>query len=451
MAEIKLNKPLYEEKASCPSGGESGASCAARQPRAPRPNTLARIGAGIIDLLVLHFVGLMIIRFAPTAVIALGGAAAWVGLAVGWLYFAVGGSILTGGRTVGKAILQLRTVDVTGPELGFAKAALRAMLMLWPLALFLIMDRTAEGLDKPDALTLAPLYGRLAGAVVFGWWLGNVFFAGLDTHGRTLWDHWSGAIVITSDCEAEALGQFMRSAREQGGGLPRRPLTALVVALVVCVGFFAWLIWRESQRLAELSPEDRQHFVDQKKRLHVEGFGQPLPLGPSREAAGADDQTSTAHFQYRRRGPVDTAALKKDPAVMGKAKELADVTIAEMKRHLDRERETVPLEMFPAKVRFDVGFASYCDLLFAWDSVEVLTLSHTVPLRAELQAAMRSLRGQATEPRAGETTTAVPTLSEKDVSADAETSPTGREKPLAEASPNETVTSQPKSTKSGTY
>lgn len=445
MAEIKLHKPLYEEKPSCPTGGESGASCAARQPRAPRPNTLARIGAGIIDLLVLHFVGLMVIRFAPAPVIALGDAAAWLGLVVGWLYFAGGASVLTGGRTVGKAILQLRTVDVTGPELGLGKAGLRAMLILWPLALFLITDRMAEGLDKPDALTLAPLYGRLAGAVVFGWWLGHVFFAGLDAHGRALWDHWSGAVVITSDCEAEALGQFMRSAREQGVGLPRRALTALVVALVVCVGFFAWLIWHESQRLAQLSPEDRQHLVDQKKRLYVEGFGQPLPLGPSREAAAGDDQTSTAHFQYRRRGPVDAAALKKDPAIMSKAKELADVAIAEMKRHLEREKETVPLDLFPPKVRFDVGFASYCDLLFAWDSVEVLTVSHTVPLRAELQAALRGRRGQAPERREEETTAAAHAgpAPAKASNPDAETTAAVGEKPQAETSPQETVTSQP--------
>ncbi|MCX7625810.1 MAG: RDD family protein [Candidatus Sumerlaeaceae bacterium] len=394
MAEIKLNKPLYEEKSPTPSGGESGATGAGRPPRGPRPNALARIGAGIIDLLVLHFAGLMIIRFASEPVIALGGAAAWVGLAVGWLYFALGASEFTGGRTVGKAILQLRTVDVTGPDLSFGKAGWRSALIVWPLALFLVTDRTAEGLDRPDVLTLAPLYGRLAGAVVFGWWLGNVFFSALDAYGRTVWDHWSGAIVITSDCEAEALGPFMRSARDEtaAGGLPRRPLGALVFTLLICVGFFVWLIWRETQRLGQLSPEERTHFLEQKKRLFVEGFGQPIPLGPSREAAEADNQTSTVHFQYRRRGPVDATALKKDPAIMNKAKELAEVTLAEMKRHLEREKETVPLDIFPAKVRFDVGFASYCDLLFAWDAVEVLTLSHTVPLRAELQAAMRGQR-----------------------------------------------------------
>lgn len=388
MAEIKLNKPLYEEKS--PTSGCGGGSCPSgtvRKPRAPRPHALARVGAGIIDLLALHFLGLLVIRFASPAVISLGEAAPWVGLAVGWLYFAIGASALTGGRTLGKLILQLRTVDVAGPDLGLGRAMLRSALILWPLAVFLVADRMGERLDRPDELTLAPLYGRFAGALVFGWWLGNVFFAALDAHGRSLWDRLTGAIVITSDCEAEALGAFMRSAREDAAAPAgsARSIVALAATLVVCVGFFGWLIWREAQRMAELSPQDREHFVAQKKRLYVEGFGQPVPLGPTTESAAADDQTSTAHFQYRRRGPVDAEALKKDPAVMSKARDLADVTLAEMRRHLAQEKERVPLEFFPAKVRFDVGFASYCDLLFSWDSVEVLTLSHTVALRAELE------------------------------------------------------------------
>ncbi len=391
MPEIKLNKPLYEEKSSGTSCATGTCAGGARQPRAPRPGAISRAGAAIIDILLLHFLGLLAIRFAPETIIALGPAAAWLGLAVGWLYFAVGASQITGGRTVGKLILQLRVADVTGPDLSVGKAAIRATLILWPLALFLLADRWGEAMDRPDTLTLAPMWARVAGAGVFGWWLGNLFFAAFDPHGRALWDWWTGSVIITSDCAPEALGEFMRSAREAAqASIPSRSVTALIMTVLVCVAGFGGLVWWEASKLARLPQEERQRFIMQKQKLYVEGFGQPVPLGPSRETETADAQTSSAHFQYRRRGPINVKALKDNPVVTSKARELAEVSLAEMKRLIANEKENVPLDMLPAKVRFDVGFASYCDLLFAWDAIEVLTLSHTIALREELESARRT-------------------------------------------------------------
>jgi hypothetical protein len=388
MAEIKLNKPLYEEK-STPAAGGGGRE--ARAPRAPRPGTLARGAADLIDLLVLHFAGLLVIRFASDAIIALGEAGPWVGLAVGWLYFALGASYLTGGRTLGKVILQLRTVDVTGPDLALGRAAWRAVAILWPLAVYLVVDRIGQSLDRPDTLSVAPLWGRVAGALVFGWWMGNIFFVALDPHGRALWDRLSGSIVITSDCQPEALGEFMRSAREAASGpAPRRAVTALVAAIVVCLGVFGGVVWLNAQKLRELPEAERRNFEQQKKELYVAGFGQPVPLGPSAETAPADAETSTVHFQYRHTGPLDVAALKRDPEVMDKARVLARVGVAEIRRMMAARAEAIPPELVPKKFRFDVGFASYCDLLFAWDSVEVLTISHTVAMREALAGTAES-------------------------------------------------------------
>jgi hypothetical protein len=390
MAEIKLNKPLYEEKAGSESCASGTCPTVGRQPRPPRPGILTRAGAAVIDLLLLHFIGLFVIRFAAQPIIVLGDAAPWLGLAVGWLYFAIGASSLTGGRTLGKVILQLRTVDVTGPELGFAKAAARSALVLWPLALFLLADRIGETYDRPDTLTLAPMWARVAGAGVFGWWLGNVLFASFDPYGRALWDCWIGSVVITSDCEAEALGEFMRAARmAQQQPMTPRSAVALVVTFLMCVGGFTAMVWWEAQRMAQLPTEDRERFIAQKKKLYVPGFGQPVPLGPSRGTEPGDEQTSTAHFQYRRRGTIDTNVLKNNPAVVSKARELAEVSLEEMRRLVRNEKADVPLDALPAKVRFDVGFASYCDLLFAWDAVEILTFSHTIALREELEAVRR--------------------------------------------------------------
>ncbi len=421
MPEIKLNKPLYEEKNPTPDATAEKA----RQPRPPRPSALARLGAAVIDLLALHFVGLAILRFVPDPVIMLGPSAPWIGLLAGWLYFGIGASAITGGRTLGKVILQLRTVDVTGPDLPVGKALWRATLILWPLAVFLAADRVGEALDRPDQLSLWPMLGRLASAAVFGWWLGNLFFAGLDPHGRALWDRLAGAIVITSDCAADALGDFMRSARTQAEApAPRRAVVVLALTFFLCVGLFAVLFWSESKRLATLPDDERERLIAQKQSLYVEGFGQPTPLGSPREAV--DTETSVALFQYRRRGPVNVEALRANPDAMAKAKTIAEVSVREILRAL--AKESIPLTLIPPKVRFEVSFASYCDLLFAWDAVDMLTISHTVALRDAVtsgtiptSAPTKPTRADLTQPNATETsaplsdivTTGTPTM-EKD-------------------------------------
>lgn len=382
MGEIKLNKPLYEEGASGSGVGSAGAG-ESRSPRPPRPHTLARVGALVVDVLVLHFVGTLVIRLSPEAVLALGPWAPWVGLAIGWLYFGVAASAWTGGRSVGKLILQVRVADATGPDLSLGRALVRSAVLLWPLVLFLVVDRLAETLDRPDTLSLAPLWPRVAGAVAFGWWLGNVFFVALDAAGRATWDWAARSVVITSDCEAAALGEFMRGVR-QGleVGPSRRSWVALAITLAACGGLFGWLLAHEQQRLRTLPAAERQRIIAQKQKLYVPGFGQPMPLGPSASSEPEDAQTSTAHFQYRRRGSVERVRIEKDPVAMGKAEELARVSVEEMRR-LVAERD-VPREVLPEKVRFDVGFAQYCDLLFAWDAIEVVKVSHTVALRQAL-------------------------------------------------------------------
>ena len=380
MAEIKLNKPLYEEKASGCASGECAAQT--RQPRAPRAGMLARIGALVIDVLVLHFIGLALIRLVPEALVNVGWAGPWLGLLVASLYFGLGASVLTGGRTVGKLILQLRVVDVTGPELSVGRALVRSAILLWPFVLFVLVDQWAERMDNADGFSLMPLYPRALGALGLGWLLGNVFFASLESHGRTLWDWICGSVVIASDCDPAALGEFMRSARESAASpMPRKPLGALVAVLVAFCGFFVWLLWSEAKNLDAMPAADKERYAAHNRELFLPGFGRPVPVAAS-ATQEADTQTSTAHFQYRYRGKLDVARLKQDPRVMDSARRLAEITVEEIRREMARRQ--IPLTEIPPRVKFQVGFASYIDLFFAWDAQEVFSVSHTVALRDEL-------------------------------------------------------------------
>ncbi|AXA36877.1 hypothetical protein BRCON_2100 [Candidatus Sumerlaea chitinivorans] len=374
MPEIRLNKPLYEE----PS--QSG-SAPAKQPRAPRPNTFARLGAIIIDVLLLHFVMLLVIRLVPTQIAALGYAAPWVGLLVGWLYFGICSSELTRGQSLGKLLMQLRVVDVTGPELSIARAFQRALALMWPLPLVALSSFALEKLDRPDAFTAWPVVAVALRALAIGWYLGNVFFSALEPYGRAWYDRLAGSVVITTDCDPAALGEFMRGAREP---LPaeklRRPhifLWGTLAAFTVFVVFLGVQQYRDFQSRPE---EERAQLLAQKAALYIEGFGQPVPLGPTRDEDGTarDTQTSGAHYQYRRYGVFTVDELRKNPKIERAAEAIAEATAKEIEKALAREKDLPP--NIPPALRFDVGFAMQCDLFFAWDAIEVYRVSHKLEL-----------------------------------------------------------------------
>src|SRR5256885_1663319 len=97
----------------------------------------ARIGAVVINVLVLHALAMSAIRFFPRETIWLGVAGPWAGLAFGYLYFSLSASHLTSGRSAGKAVLRLQTTDTAGPCLPVSRAFTRTALLMWPLAAFL--------------------------------------------------------------------------------------------------------------------------------------------------------------------------------------------------------------------------------------------------------------------------------------------------------------------------
>ena len=205
MAEIQLNKPLYKE--STPASGPPAA-------RGPRPSPFARFGAFLVDVLVLHGVFLAFIKLAPSVAIRAGSAGMWIGLALGWLYFALGFSRVLGGRTAGKLVLRMRVADIAGPDLPFDRAALRAALLLWPAALYLALVRYGESRFDPSVLSITPMAHIVALGAIVGWLAGNCSHCTAEPFGRAWWDRMAGSAVVNSDSAGEAQAEFLRVARE---------------------------------------------------------------------------------------------------------------------------------------------------------------------------------------------------------------------------------------------
>src|SRR5689334_21089261 len=124
MSEVQLNKPLYK------SGGDGQAPNRPVMPRPARASMMPRMGAILLDILLLHFAYLLLIKLAPGVTVALGKAGPWLGLFVGWIYLSVCGSHITWGKSLGKLVMRLQVSDVNGPDLPLPRAALRAALLL---------------------------------------------------------------------------------------------------------------------------------------------------------------------------------------------------------------------------------------------------------------------------------------------------------------------------------
>ena len=91
-----------------------------------------RIGAFVIDVLVLALVAGALFWLWPTQVVALGSAGRWVGFGIALLYFGLLNSRLGDGRTVGKRVMGLRVVGPAGQPISVPRALARQTVLGLP-------------------------------------------------------------------------------------------------------------------------------------------------------------------------------------------------------------------------------------------------------------------------------------------------------------------------------
>ena len=390
MKEIRLNKALYEDKSAAGPGAPAGAP-AAPAPREPRASLFARLGALLVDLLLLHGVALAVARFAPGAVTPLHNIGPWVGFLVGLAYFAVGFGPLTGGRTVGKLVVRLRLADLSGPPLPQGRALLRAVLLLLPAGVYLATTQVDEAQFRPDTLEVYPRFGMVGLGLMLAWLIGNALFAMADTHGRSWYDHFVGCVNVTSDAPVEAQGEFVRDARENTDPLLlRRPRLYLAAALVTLVGLAGFWTHLNAKMLAEAPEDMKTVWVSRNRAFHVEGFLPPFKMRD--EAASGDEDTSIVVYQYHARRPLTADALRAQPDVQTAVDRIADwFRESTVYLHKEQAREAAEAEaagkpaprvrpVFSDRFRVRTSFTEYADLFWGSSAHEVLGVTRIVDL-----------------------------------------------------------------------
>lgn len=427
MADLQLNKPLYKSNAA-----DAPVENRPVPVKAARPTIMPRIGAVLVDVLLLHFAYLLIIKVAPGLVIRLGRAGEWIGLLGAWFYFAVCGSHLALGRTLGKLVMRLQVLDVAGPDLPFNRAALRATILLAGCVVTIALGQYADALEQTTELNpLPPFLATLGWAINVGWLLGLMLFAVYEPNARTLADRLAGSAVTASDADPTLLQDYLGNLRASANNpVPKWCFAALAISLVAACALVTPQYITYRNQLNALSASDREQLVRAQSLFRFPGFHGPSATGRFENASGDEDKASTAVavlatiLTYNQVGRIDIGALKQNPDVNSFHKRTVEAahTQADFREsigglfnnlNLTRTRSEQPGTTIPRHIRMELSFAEKADLFFASDSVPKYSVSETFDLDPGDPATSRPLtitpRKQTSSVANVETTTAAAT------------------------------------------
>lgn len=377
MANIELNKPLYK--------AEDDKEFVPPTPRQPKPSLLARGAALFLDVMLLHLVFGFTVKYLPQVSLSLGWLAPWLGLLIGYVYFALGFSHVTLGRTLGKLILRVQVCDSRGPDLSVGRAFIRAAALLWPLPVLLVLNMLSERSMAADEVTVWGMADVLGTLLLIGWLAGNFAFTALEPFNRSVHDRLAGSIVINAELEAEPVAAYLAEARPYVSRAPRTvSIVALGTGVMLCLAYGAVSLSSINKEIKNMSVETSQRM----KGYLIEGYGRPMPWGS--DADEASTETIRVDFHYRKRTPIDLAALKSDPRTTAALEWLiADRTgenfAEEFKEFMQaanakRAREGMTPMEFPRRLAFEVSFVELADLYFARESQVVYSLAKTVDM-----------------------------------------------------------------------
>jgi len=394
MAKIELNKPLFETEDSIRYQKSEEQTKATATPPMPRAGMFSRIGAFIIDILLLHCVLMSIALFGHEYLMKIGFATRWIGFLVGLFYFTVGYSFVTGGRTLGKVLLHLQLSDLEGMPLPLRHSFLRACLVMWPFALYILVGQYSDNSDmNPEIIGWRINIWIVAAGAILSWGLANLLFSALDQCGRSVFDYMSSCVQCNALSSGDEYRQFMKHVYEQKLSDPimRRPLFALVFVTIAIPGLIGWILYRDQQRLESFPQQERDLLIEYRKSVNIPGFRfvsvsnrQPDSASDTTttSTSAADTETSVSAFTLVTRNKTDLKALESNPKVIALPKTMADSFSKGIARAMNNTeyKDAISTTSLPKKMKFRAGFMEMSDLFFAWNVQEVFAVSEIVSL-----------------------------------------------------------------------
>ncbi len=158
-----------------------------------------RIGALLIDTLLLGIFGYVLGLALESTFVLLGGWGRLVGFTIALIYFGIMNSSIAGGQTLGKKALKVRVVDSSNTPIGIGKSTLRYIILATPFSL--------NGAQFSNEAMLSYLIYPLA-LIVFGGLFSIIYLYIFNRITRqSLHDLAVGTFVVNADVEKQEIGK----------------------------------------------------------------------------------------------------------------------------------------------------------------------------------------------------------------------------------------------------
>jgi uncharacterized RDD family membrane protein YckC len=110
-----------------------------------------RIGAFIIDFLIIGILGFIIGIIFEDFFVSLGNHGLLFGLIITIIYFSIANSKITNGQTIGKKIVKIKTINASGNALSLKTSLLRSLILFTP---YFLINYPIPGLGQFSALDI---------------------------------------------------------------------------------------------------------------------------------------------------------------------------------------------------------------------------------------------------------------------------------------------------------
>lgn len=161
-----------------------------------------RVGALLIDSIILGIIGLLLGLFLEKLFVGLGLWGRLVGFLIAMAYFGIMNSKLNNGQTIGKKVLKLRVVNINNEPIGLIKSIVRYSILSAPFSL--------NGIQLPDELLFSSLLYILS-FVVFGGMFSIIYLYIFNrTTRQSLHDIAVGSYVVNINTDKQPTGKVWK-------------------------------------------------------------------------------------------------------------------------------------------------------------------------------------------------------------------------------------------------
>lgn len=110
-----------------------------------------RIGALLVDFIFMGILGMILGMIFEDFFVSIGNQGLMCGLIIALIYFSIGNSEISNGQTIGKKVVKIKTIDLSGNTISINKSLLRSLILFAP---YFLMNYPIPGVNELAVLNV---------------------------------------------------------------------------------------------------------------------------------------------------------------------------------------------------------------------------------------------------------------------------------------------------------